>query len=81
MVKQDIDLHFESFIGYVRKDLSFYEGMVQKARDDLKAAGSDETALNAKRNYGDYAEPFKTMYRYSNEDRLWVWGHETRNSP
>ena len=73
LVKQDIDLHFESFIGYVRKDLSFYEGMVQKARDWLKAAGSDETALNAKRNYSDYAEPFKTMYRYSNEDRLWVW--------
>ena len=81
LVKPDIDLHFKSFIEYVKKDLSFYEGMVQRAKDGLKAAGSDKAALNAKRNYGDYAEPFKTMYRYSNEDRLWVWGTKTRNSP
>ena len=73
LVKPDIDCHFENFIGYVRKDLSFYGGMVQRAKDELKAAGSDEAALNAKRNYGDYAEPFKDMYKYANEDRLWLW--------
>ena len=53
----------------VKKDLSFYEGMVQRAKDGLKAAGSDKAALNAKRNYSDYAEPFKDMYKYMNEDR------------
>ena len=73
LVKPDIDCHFENFIWYVRKDLSFYGGMVQRAKDELKAAGSDEAALNAKRNYGDYAEPFKDMYKYANEDRLWLW--------
>ena len=73
LVKPDIDLHFKNFIGYVRKDISFYEGMVQRAKDGLKAAGSDKAALNAKRNYGDYAEPFKDMYKYANEDRLWLW--------
>ena len=58
----------------VKKDLSFYEGMVQRAKDGLKAAGSDKAALNAKRNYSDYAEPFKDMYKYMNEDRAWLWG-------
>ena len=73
MAKPDIDLHFKDFIGYVRKDLSFYEGMVQRARDELKAAGSDETALNARRNYSDYAEPFKDMYKYADKHGAWLW--------
>ena len=73
MAKPAIDLHFKDFIGYVRKDLSFYEGMVQRARDELKAAGSDETALNARRNYSDYAEPFKDMYKYADKHGAWLW--------
>ena len=73
MVKPSIDFHFNNFIGYVRKDLSFYEGMVQRAKDELTAAGSDKAALNAKRNYSGYAEPFKDMYKYANEHGAWLW--------
>ena len=73
MVKPNIDFHFNDFIGYVKKDLSFYEGMVQKAKDELKAAGNDKAAMNAKRNYSDYAKPFKDMYKYADEHGAWLW--------
>ena len=73
LAQQGIDFHFNNFIGYVRKDLSFYEGMVQRAKDGLKAAGSDKVALNAKRNYSDYAKPFKDMYKYADENGAWMW--------
>ena len=62
-----------NFIGYVRKDLSFYEGMVQRARDEIKAADNNKATLNAKRNYSDYAEPFKDMYKYADENGAWLW--------
>ncbi len=74
MGPQMINDYFKNFMRAVKKDLSFYEGMVQRANDGLKAAGSDKAALNAQRNYSDYAEPFKDMYKYMNEDRAWLWG-------
>ena len=73
LAQQSIDFLFANFMGYVKKDLSFYEGMVQRANDGLKAAGNDKAALNAQRNYSDYAEPFKDMYKYAGELGAWVW--------